>query len=101
MTNLFSLFLSGALVLGVGADATAGTPRVDRRETRQQKRIVKGVKSGELTASEVARLEVEQARVRRLEARAKADGVTTARERARIHRELDQASRHIYRQKRD
>ena len=72
---------------------------VNDRERNQQRRIRQGVRSGELTRGEFRRLEREQARVRRHEARARSDGRFTLRERARINRELNRSSRHIYRQK--
>ena len=75
---------------------------INAREREQQQRIRQGIRSGELTRIEAARLEAEQARIRSAEARARrSGGVFTLRERARIQRELDQANRHIYRQKHD
>ena len=90
--------LCAVLVLGTIVTAEAG---VNDRERNQQRRIRQGVRSGELTRSEFRRLEREQARVRRHEARARSDGRFTLRERARINRELNRSSRHIYRQKHD
>ena len=80
------------------ADETA-TPRIDRREARQQHRIAQGVKSGQLTPKETAHLERGQAHVERMEARAKADGKVTPQERARITRAQNHQSRAIYRKK--
>jgi len=75
---------------------------VNQRQREQQQRIRQGVRSGELTRVEAARLQAEQARIRAAEARARrSGGVFTARERAYIQRELNQSSRHIYRQKND
>ena len=76
--------------------------RINRREHQQQQRIRDGVRDGELTRCEAARLEVEQAQIRLQEARARrSGGEFTTRERLRIQRELNQSSRHIYRQKHD
>ncbi len=75
------------------------TPRVDKREARQQKRIDQGVKSGQLTTKEANKLEKEQARVKKNEAKAKADGKVTPRERKKLTREQNKASRDIYRLK--
>jgi hypothetical protein len=72
------------------------TPRVAHRQQRQQRRIYRGVRSGELTRRETFRLEREQYRIQRDKQRAKADGDVTARERARLRRELNRSSRHIY-----
>lgn len=101
MKTLFTLILTSALVLGTGATATAGTPRINARERTQQKRIAKGVASGELTAREVLVLETQQARVRAREARAKSDGVVTAAERVRLHRALNRTSRSVHARKHD
>jgi len=93
------------ITLGVSASAEAHascgrrTHGVNRREQRQQRRVMQGVRSGELTGRETLRLEREQLGIRRQERRAKSDGVVTARERVRLQRELSQSSRHIYRAK--
>jgi uncharacterized membrane protein YebE (DUF533 family) len=59
------------------------------------------VRSGELTPQETRRLERQQAKIRRNEARAKSDGTVTPQERRRLNRELNRSSRDIYRQKHD
>lgn len=75
---------------------------INRRERNQQMRIRQGIRSGELTRAEVARLEREQARIRLAEARARhSGGEFTPRERARIQHQLNQSGRNIYWQKRD
>ena len=75
---------------------------INARQHREQARIRQGIRSGELTRREAARLEAEQARIRVDEAYARrSGGEFTARERARIQRELNRASRDIYRQKHD
>ena len=83
--------------------AWAGTrsPSVNRIEHREQVRIHQGIRSGELTRAEAARLEAEQAKIRVNERFAKRDGELTAKERQRLHKELHHASRDIYRQKHD
>ena len=98
-----------ALLALVGASAFAqapaasapgtNTPRIDKREARQQARIAKGAENGSLTAHETQRLEKEQARVDNAEAKAKSDGTVTARERRRITAMQDGASRDIHRKK--
>ena len=79
----------------------ANTPRVDQRQANQEKRIDKGIASGQLTKRETRRLEKEQAAVNRAEDKAKADGTVTAQERRRLHKAQNHASRDIYRQKHD
>ena len=91
----------GLALMVVAGSASAGTPRYDARQAHQQQRIVNGVKSGELTMRETRRLAAGQVHLNRVENRAKADGVVTARERAHMQHEENQQSRRIYRQKHD
>ena len=79
----------------------AATPGIDKRQAIQDQRIQKGVDSGQINKREAARLERGQARVEKTEARAKADGVVTAKERAHIQHEQNVQSRHIAREKHD
>jgi len=75
-----------SLVLAVSsASSFAGTPLIDARQNAQQHRIFKGVQQGDLDFSESQKLLKGQARVQNLENRAKANGVVTPLERARIH----------------
>ena len=90
------LSLAGAI-----ACSQTATPKVTHRQVNQQARIKEGVKSGELTKREAVRLEAREAKIARDKARAKADGVVTPAERAKLGREQNRASRHIYRQKHD
>ena len=83
------------------AHAQSGTPGVDQRQMRQERRIDQGVASGSLTEREAARLERGQQHVERMENRAKSDGVVTDRERQRLHHAQDVQSRHIEREKHD
>src|SRR2546423_14835151 len=97
------------IVLGIIAVAiplpasaqTQSTPRIDQRQTNQERRIEQGEKSGALTPKEAARLEKGQARVQKMENKAVADGKVTAKERARIEKAQDRQSRKIYREKHD
>jgi hypothetical protein len=84
----------------VAANPTA-TPRIDRREANQQKRIDQGVASGQLTPRETRRLEAEQGRIAKAEEKAKADGKVTGKERAHLTRMENHASRDIAQQKHD
>ena len=96
-TMLAVAFVS--VVIAASSYAQTVTPRVDKREARQQARIRQGVKSGELTGPEAAKLERQQGRIRRDESRAKADGVVTPKERARLAREQNRASKNIHAKK--
>ena len=94
----FALLMLLAIWCG-SALAQTKTPTIDKREHRQQVRIHEGVKSGELTPGETRRLEAQQGKINVDEAKAKSDGVVTARERAKLMKEQNRASRNIYRKK--
>jgi uncharacterized membrane protein YebE (DUF533 family) len=104
MQKIVSVILTTVFVFGLSAAVFAqstNTPRVDRREHRQQRRIRQGVRSGELTHREASRLRRQERVTRRQEAAAKADGKVTKRERRHLNRRENRTSRHIYRQKHD
>ena len=109
--QLKSTLLSAALVVfampvvAQSTPATAPDPatksEVGKRQENQQDRIAQGVKSGQLTAGETARLERNHARInRQVRADRKANGgKLTRQERAQINREQNRQSRQIYRAK--
>lgn len=99
MRRTLSLLIVAALATLAFAvsSAHAGTPRVDRRQSHQAERIREGVRSGQLTRAETRGLVRGQAHVRRMERRAKADGVVTPRERARLTQAQNVQSRRIAR----
>ena len=68
---------------------------------RDNARIRQGVRSGELTPRERAGLKMKEARVRRDERAARANGVVTPAERRNINRDKRSLNRSIYRQKHD
>lgn len=86
-------------IFALTASAQTATPVVKDRQVNQQKRIVKGVKEGELSKKEVARLERQQRSVNRSKRRAKSDGKVTKGEKARIHAKQNRTSRTIKRAK--
>jgi uncharacterized membrane protein YebE (DUF533 family) len=90
-----------ALAFAQATPTTPATPRIDQRQANQERRIEQGVKSGELNGREAARLEKGQAKVRRMEAKAKADGVVTAKERRQITHEQNKQSKRIFHEKHD
>lgn len=89
----------------LGATSIAAVPaeaRINQRQGHQQQRIHSGLASGQLTAREAYRLERQQARIARYEARSRRDGPgLTGRERYRLERMQDRASRNIRRQRHD
>ncbi len=80
---------------GSFAQTTSARPGSDRARIRQ------GVKSGELTRAEAARVRTQQADAQQARKVARADGTVTANERAVIRREEKQADRVLYKQKHD
>ena len=68
---------------------------------RDNARIRQGVRSGELTGTERARLKGKELKTVRDERAARADGVVTPGERRKITRDKKNLSRSIYRQKHD
>jgi hypothetical protein len=80
---------------------TTSTPRIDKRQENQQKRIDQGVKSGALNEKEAARLQKGQDRVQKGEDKAMADGKMTKKERVKMEHMQDQQSKKIYREKHD
>jgi polyhydroxyalkanoate synthesis regulator phasin len=83
------------------AGAASKAPNMDAREKYQDKRIDKGVASGEISQHEAKRLKKEQRAIDRAQKRAEADGQVTDKERARIDRMQDKASKDIHRQRHD
>jgi predicted transglutaminase-like cysteine proteinase len=107
--NLKNAFLSVALamlaipVVAQSAPVSDPAPRseVGKRRENQQDRIAQGVKSGQLTAGETARLEKNQARInRQIRADRRANGgKLTPQEKAQINHEQNRQSKQIYRAK--
>lgn len=102
-TILYSALGVFALMIVMSVDVTAQRKsNINDRQQNQRQRIAQGVRSGELTARETARLSREQYQIERMERRFRnsGDGLS-GRERARLQYELSQSSWHIYRQKHD
>jgi uncharacterized membrane protein YebE (DUF533 family) len=99
------LYIAAAFVLACFALSavaqTSSTPRIDKRQENQERRIEQGQKSGQLTAKEAERLEKGQARVQKMEDKAAADGKVTKKERARIEQAQNRQSKKIYRERHD
>lgn len=94
---LMALVAAGTLGFTASAEAT-----VNGRQARQHARIVDGRQSGELTRRESAGLALQQAHIRREEARYRATGAGLGPlERRDLRRDQRRASRAIYRQKHD
>ena len=78
-----------------------GNNKVDQRRENQQDRIAQGIKTGQLTPGETAKLENQQKTInQQVRAdRAANGGKLTASEKQQINKEQDQASKNIYKKK--
>ena len=78
-----------------------GNNKVGQRRENQQDRIAQGIKSGQLTPGETAKLEKQQQGInKQVASDRKANGGTlTASEKKQVNKEQNQASRNIYRKK--
>ncbi len=75
------------------------TTAITKTQKHQTRRIKKGVASGELTKQETHQLVHQQKLIQLQKRMAKADGVVTKKERARINHNQAKASSNIYRKK--
>jgi len=95
--------LTAALIgIATAAAAIPAEARINQRQGHQQHRIYNGIAHGQLTPGEAYRLQRQQAHIARYERRSRRDGPgLTGRERDRLERMQDRASRNIYRQRHD
>lgn len=101
MSRTLTRSLIAGLAIVAASTSIVSADEIDRRQYNQERRIQQGVRDGTVTRSEYYRLEQEQARIRDLERRAKADGRVDHREAAQIRNAQQDASRHIYQEKHD
>ena len=94
-----AIFILGLFIFAIIGTTQAQTPVVKKRQVNQQKRIVQGVRTGELTKAEVIALEKQQRNINRTKKLAKSDGVVTKKEKAIIHHKQNRASANVYRKK--
>ena len=78
--------------ISANAQSTADTVQ---RDVNQQTRIENGLKDGSLTTREAGKLETEQARIDRLQAKELKDGKLSLMERAQLRRAQNKVSRDI------
>jgi Skp family chaperone for outer membrane proteins len=71
--------------------------KFDQRIERQQKRIKKGVLHAELTKKEAKKLRKQHRNIKKLKRQFQKDGLLIRHERKTLQRELDLASKRIYR----
>ena len=97
MKKTGTILIAGILASLIASAALAGTPRMERREARQDARIAQGCRSGQLTRPEAMRLRVRERRIERAERRAGRDGFVSRGESRHIERIQDRQSRRIHR----
>ena len=99
--RIVAIACAAVFASGAAFAQTTSTPRIDKRQENQQKRIDEGVKSGQLNEKEARRLEKGQQRVQKAEDKAMADGTMSAKEKHKIEHMQDRESRKIAREKHD
>lgn len=99
------IFASLVVVFGLSAITFAQNKhpfKVNQRQQTQQKRIYKGISSGEMTRREAVRAGKQQYRINRTESRYRRSGSGLSfRERVDLAKRQNRASRYIYKQKHD
>jgi len=98
---ILGLATCGVLTLGLAAQDAPKPGTYDKRAENQQDRIAQGVKSGQLTPRETAKLERKEAKIRKevKQDRAANDGHMTPAERKQVNKEQNQVSKKIYKDK--
>ncbi len=100
----FKTLLAIAVLSTAAYTSNAQTATSARRAStikNDRQRIKQGVKSGELTKPEAARLAAQTAKLKNEKEAYKADGVVTREERKDLRKDQAKVSRRIYRQKHD
>ena len=95
----YRMFIVNGLLFSFLAGVTAQAAlagEVKNKEENQQDRIAQGVKSGELTKGEAARLEKGEAKIEADREKALSDGKLTPKEKAKLNREESRQSKKIY-----
>jgi hypothetical protein len=96
MKNLFVFIMALMVLVFITADVShAG--RFEKRNSRQDNRIEAGIAKGEITQREALILRNEQDNINKQREMALRDGHLSDRERIRLERRQDLASRHIHR----
>ena len=98
---LTGALLTGTATMSFADDAKEG--RIKQRKENQQKRIAQGVKSGELTPHETARIEHNESKINKevRHDRKENGGNLTNKEKAQVNRQQNKVSKEIYNQKHD
>ncbi|HJT22602.1 MAG TPA: hypothetical protein VJ746_19170 [Nitrospira sp.] len=94
--TVLALMLTAPMVPSVSAQSVGSEVQ---RDVNQESRIEQGLKSGQLSSGEAARLEKGEARIDKMESRASKDGTLSQAEAAKIQRAQNQESQDISRLK--
>jgi hypothetical protein len=106
MKRVIISILSGALLIGSATMSFADDTKegkIKERKENQQKRIAQGVKSGQLTPRETARIENNESKINKevRQDRKANGGNLTNKEKAQVNRQQNRVSKEIYNQKHD
>jgi hypothetical protein len=95
--------LIGALLTSTATMSFAAEGKIQQRKENQQKRIAQGVKSGQLTPHETARIENNESKINKevRQDRKENGGNLTNKEKAKVNRQQNKVSKEIYNQKHD
>jgi hypothetical protein len=96
--SILTAMMAAVLVLAISSPTWARDP-FQQVQSKQIKRIAKGVENGEITNKEHFNLKQEQNRIRRARRQAMADGRLRPGERRRLRQMQEKASEHIYQAK--
>lgn len=96
-----ALFATGALIAQTPAPTRTQKreAHATQRDINQQKRIEQGEKSGQLTPKEAGKLERQEGRIDKAEAKADANGHVSKKEAAHINRMQNRESKRIHNKK--
>jgi hypothetical protein len=96
-----AIFTSSAFAATAQTTDAATTARPVSTLKNDRTRVRQGVKSGELTKKETARLAVQGAKVKQERKDVRADGTVTPSERKDLRKDKKRLSKNIYKQKHD
>jgi hypothetical protein len=103
LTLAATLMTAGLFAAPVDDPAVKKTTTVHKRKENQQDRIAQGVKSGQLTPKETARLETKEAKINhevRQERKANGGNLTNT-EKKQINHQQNKVSKEVYKEKHD
>lgn len=97
----YAVLTAGGVLAASGAANAQPMYEINQRQDYQQNRIEQGVRRGQISRSEAARLEQGERAIDYAQRRASADGRVTSEERARLDRMANREGREIFQQSHD